>query len=195
MIKSLTFLDVSPYDLEFKTPYVLKNWTPSRYEEFKSEQIAEKRRTVQHYNGIGVPWGLMPIYIEKRTGTYLELQNEARWYSLTEKTWKSKSHFLKLLPDKENIFETKSIDQTIPINIIMTTKSDDQICLDKKLSRDSADCAYEIDANNYSIAQRLKLKDLSQNGQVVNCTLDQCSSDYFVTNGAEFTVSNLILIL
>lgn len=199
MVKSLTFIDVAPNDLEFKTPYILKKWTNTQYEEFKAEQIAEKKRTTQHYNGVGVPWGLMPLYIEQRTGLYLDLQNEARWYFLTEKTWKSKSHFLKLLSDKPNVFATKTINQSIPINLIMTSKSDNQViekvCADKKIAKDSAECLYEVEANQYSIAQRMKLKDLSLNGQVVNCTLDQCDSDYFVANGAEFTVSNLLSIL
>ena len=39
MIRSLIFLDVYPNNIEFKVPFILKNWTQTQYEQYKQDLL------------------------------------------------------------------------------------------------------------------------------------------------------------
>lgn len=78
----------------------------------------------------------------------------------------------------------------------MTVKSDDQIknliCKKRGYSFDSSECKYEIDSNNLSIGLRRQLYNLSTNGKIFNCTLDDCDLGYYTALGSNYTVDKLI---
>jgi hypothetical protein len=196
MFKSLTFLDVSPVDIEFKIKAELNNWTDSQTESYKQGEFAKRKSLFGLINGIGVPWGLMSIFTPPPKTYFSNLLDEIRWYFLTEKTWTTQEYFLPSVFSETDVFNTTKIDANIPINIIMTKKSDqqiiDQICTKNGYDKDSAQCRNEIESNRISVRERTKLKELSNTGELVNCEYDECELGYYVSNGANFTVNNLL---
>jgi len=198
MFKSLTFLDVSPVNIEFKIKGELNNWTDSQTESYKKSELAGRMSLFGIINGLGVPWGLMSIFAPTPKTYFANLLGEIHWYFLTEKTWTTQEYFLPLLLAEADVFSTIKIDANIPINVIMTKKSDqqiiDQICKKRGFSQDSAQCRDEIESNRISVRERTKLKDLSKLGKLVNCEYDDCELGYFVANGANYTVNILLSI-
>ena len=139
----------------------------------------------------------MSIFFPGLKTYYSEFNDEATWYFLTEKTWITQELFLKLIRNEVNYFETLKIDQSIPVNVLMSYKSDqqiiDQVCKKRNYASDSSDCVYEINSNKISIRERAKLVNLSTaGGKLINCTMDDCDLGYFVELGANFTVFNLV---
>jgi len=196
MVKSLTFLDVSPVNIEFKIKAELNNWTDSQTESYKQGEFAKRMSLFGLINGLGVPWGLMAIFTPPPKTYFANLLDEIRWYFLTEKTWTTQEYFLPSVFSEVDVFNTTKIDTNIPINIIMTKKSDqqiiDQVCKKNGFDKDSAQCRDEIESNRISIRERTKLKDLSNAGKLVNCEYDDCDLGFYVANGANYTVSNLL---
>jgi pimeloyl-ACP methyl ester carboxylesterase len=200
MVKSLTFLDVAPNDIEFKIPALLKNWTQSQLDEYKRQELASRLSLVKVINGLGVPLGLMSLFYPPTKTFVSELIDEATWYFLTEKTWITQEYFIKLMQRNEtttDYFETLKIDQSIPVNVLMTHKSDEQIveevCERKKYAPNSSECVYEINSNRISISERAKLVNLSTGGgKLVNCTMNECDLGFYVQLGANYTVYNLL---
>jgi pimeloyl-ACP methyl ester carboxylesterase len=197
MVKSLTFLDVAPANIEFKIPAELKNWTQAQVDDYKNKEFASRDALIKIINGLGVPWGLMSIFFPALKTYYSEFNDEATWYFLTEKTWITQEFFLKLIRNEIDYFETLKIDQSIPVNVLMSYKSDqqiiDQVCKKRKYASDSSECVYEINSNKISIRERAKLVNLSTaGGKMINCTMDDCDLGYFVELGANYTVFNLV---
>ena len=198
MVKSLTFLDAYPANIEFKVPFILKNWTQSQLEDYKNKEFASRQSLIKIINGLGVPWGLMSIFFPGSKTYFSDLSSEATWYFLTEKTWITQEFFLmRLLRNEVDYFETLKIDQSIPINVIMSRKSDQQIidlvCKKRNYASDSSDCVYEINSNKIMISEREKLVSLTTGGgKLISCTMDDCDQGYFVGLGANYTVYNLL---
>jgi len=199
MVKSLTFLDVAPNDIEFKIPALLRNWTQSQLDEYKRKELASRLSLAQVINGVGVPWGLMSLFLPATKTFFSELSDEATWYFLTEKTWITQELFLRLMQRNEtaDYFDTLKIDQSIPVNVLMTQKSDrqiiEEICERNKYAPNSTECVFEINSNRISISERAKLVNLSTGGgKLVNCTMNECDLGYFVHLGANYTVHNLL---
>ena len=99
----------------------------------------------------------------------------------------------------QSVFNLYTINQNIPINVILTNKTNQQIietiCKQKNYSPSSAECKYEINANNLLTSEKSKLLNLSKNGTLFECNLDDCNLGYFTGIGANYTVQKLISIL
>ena len=93
-VRSLTFLDVSPNGIEFYIPSVLNNWTEKQTNEYKQIQLSGRYAIFGIINTLGVPWGLMSIFIPV-SPPVSEFDGFLRWNFLTEKTWITQGlHFL-----------------------------------------------------------------------------------------------------
>lgn len=194
VFKSLTFLDASPTGIEFTIPATLKGWTDAQLKENKNKEYTSRKIWFNSVNGIGVPFGLIKSFFTSSPFS----SNEVNWNFQTEKTWITQEYFLPNIKDSKNVFETVKINDSIPINVIMTVKTDDQIknqvCKKNDFAFDSAECKYEIDSNNLSIKLRANLFSLGKAGTIFNCTSDECDLGYYVGKGAEYTVDKLLKI-
>ena len=108
-VKSLTFLDVAPNNIEFYVPFVLNNWSQSQLDGYKKSELNKRNQLFGLINGLGVPWGLMSLVLpvtKANAGKLTVFQNNfwflkcirffwidnafvdfVRWNFLTEKTW------------------------------------------------------------------------------------------------------------
>jgi hypothetical protein len=192
MVSSLTFLDVYPSRVEWITPKILKNWTEDQYNSYVKSDLAGRYSTFGIINGIGVPWGLMSIFVPKNSVYPESTANEVNWYFLTDKTWSTQEVFLQLLANETDPY-TAAINSSIKINNIMTVKSDQQIytkiCQPQNYALNSSNCQYEIQANQLSIIWR---QNLTKFDNIVNCSMDSCNLGYYVYEGANYTVQQLL---
>lgn len=191
MVYSITFLDVSPNLVEFIIPKILKNLTDSEYKNYFDNEIAGRYSLFRIINGLGVPWGLMSLFVPLGKSDPPEYRNEINWFMLTDKTWTTQYYLLgDALNDVDNY---TSLKPNITLNHIMTVLNDQQIvdkqCKPKKLDQSSADCQYEIQANKKLIELRLKLATYNT---VINCTLSDCSLGYYIFDNPKYTVDNLM---
>jgi hypothetical protein len=124
------------------------------------------------------------------------LTNLTKHIKIISKNFKLKEFYLGIAKDLISPFKRLSIDQNIPINIIMSKKSDQQIidnvCKKRNLDPNSSQCKYEIDSNRLSNSMKSDLLNLSKNGKLIECTQDECNLGYFVGLGANYTVEKLI---
>jgi pimeloyl-ACP methyl ester carboxylesterase len=88
-VTALTFLDSTPNGIEFDIPRILKNWSQSQYDEYKSSEIGSRFRLFSLINGLGVPWGLMSLLTPSSQSEtfYNRFSEQIRWSFLTEKSW------------------------------------------------------------------------------------------------------------
>lgn len=193
---SITFIDVVPGDVEIQIRKKIENWSDSQAEDYKKSLYSSRKATFSAINGLGVPFGLMAPFSPNYEPFFSELSDEVKWYFLTEKTWITQEYFLKSLL-KDNVFSTYKINQSIPINLITTVKSDDQIrenCKKNGFSTDSEKCKYEVDYNKELIKIRKDLQKLSSNGKLFECKSDECDLGFYVGKGASYTVDKLLEI-
>lgn len=147
-------------------------------------------------NGLGVPWGLMSLFVPLPKTIYSNLIYEQNWYFLTEKTWSTQAYLLPFVLKQNDIFQTVKINESIPINLISSFKTDQQVinqtCVAKKYAPDSTDCLYEINSNKLYLFEKERLVNLTLNGKIIRCSLDDCDQGYLVGLGANFTVNSLL---
>lgn len=192
MVRALVFLDVAPFQAEWKVPQMLKNWTQGEFDETVERDLASRAALLNVINGLGVPLGLMGLFMPPEKSYPDYLREERRWYFLTDKTWATQAHFLKQLQSEKNVFEQKLLGN-ISVSHLVTVKSDVQIekeiCKPRNLDED--DCAYEKKA--FQLMSEMKMG-LVGNQTIVKCTADECSLGYYVYDGPQFTVENLIYL-
>lgn len=87
MIHSIVFMDVYPIDIEFRTPYVLKNWTDQQYDDYKRKELASRNTLADLINVLAVPFGLMPIFLPRTEANPPNPVEEIRWLFLSDRTW------------------------------------------------------------------------------------------------------------
>ena len=192
MVKSLTFIDVMPNNMEFEIRKTLKNWSPDEMNEYKASVISSRKRYLNNMNGLAVPFGLTNSIIPEQLG-----QEEARWHQLTEKIWRTEKYFLPILSEASDIFKQVTINQSIPIDVIISYKTDEQIRKEKCLliSDNSAECLYEIEYNKKSIIERSELVNLSSSGQLIKCDFHNCNYEYLMSSvGSSFTAEKLVML-
>lgn len=196
MVHSMTFLDVAPARIEWTTQAVLKNLTAKQLDQLIAQDMRGRFTLVYLINSIGVPLGLLRYFLPVTDSYPVELMNEKRSFFLSEKTWITQRYFMDGLANQTDVFSTLTVKESIPINHIMTVKSNQQIinqvCAPRKLAPTSNECLYEQAANDYSIRQRKRLVNLTQNGRVYECALDECDLGFYVYNGPQFTVDALL---
>jgi pimeloyl-ACP methyl ester carboxylesterase len=197
MVKSLVFLDVYPNGIEFKVPFILNNWTHNQLEEYKLNELNRRNQLFNLINGIGVPWGLMNYFIPLPEIIYSNFVYESNWYFLTEKTWTTQSYFLPfVIKEQKNVFEEYKINNNITLNIISSFKTDKQIienvCNKNNYANNSSKCLYEINSNRLYTYEKEKLVNLTNNGIIIRCELNECDQAYFIGIGVNFTVNNLL---
>ncbi len=195
MVKSLVLLDAYPINIEFRAQQVLKNWTIEQYESSVAEAREQRLQIVNIINRVGVPFGLMGVLLPPSGAQPAQFQNEQRWYFLTEKTWISQTKYIdQMQPYPFDPFNS-TISDTIPVHMVLTTKSDkqvkEQICIPRGLEPDSADCQYEIKSNEYYIQAAQKMVP-ANGGKLIPCNLDACSQSYLIYEGPQFTVDALV---
>ena len=191
---SLTLIDAYPTGIEWTVPFVLKNWSNAQLIDYITRDLDSRFNLIYLINGLAVPFGIMNFFIPPNGND--EYSDERRWFFLTEKTWITQRWALEGLAKEEDVFSEKKIDQNIPINHIMSVKSDEQIietvCLPKKFSKISEECNYELRANRYLINVRKELTTLTKNGRIIECNQDACNQGYFVYEGVDFTIKALL---
>ncbi len=193
---SITLIDAYPTGIEWRTPYVLKKWSNDTLIKYVTDDMTKRFQLIFLINAFGVPLGLMNIFFPAQRSKWLPFADETRWFFLTEKTWITQRWYLENLVNETDVFSEKRLNSNIPINHIMSIKTDEQIvesiCLPNKMNASSDECQYEIEANQYMINVRKELVSLTENGQVYECTKSACNQGYFVSEGAEFTVDALL---
>ena len=93
MFDSIVFLDVYPIDIEFKTPYVLKNWTEAERDKYKYNTVSSRRNTLDLIDSLAVPFGFMQFFYPVPDRYPPERRAEMRWFFLTDRTWVRKKGF------------------------------------------------------------------------------------------------------
>jgi len=190
MVHSLAFLDVAPFQAEWKVPQMIKNWTQSEFDATVKRDLASRMVLINVINGIAVPFGLMAVFIPPEKSYPDYLRDERRWYFLTDKTWVTQAHFLKQMASDRDVFQAK-LPANISVSHFLTVKSDAQIekeiCRPRNLNVD--DCNYEKKA--FGMMTEMKMA-LVPNQTIVKCNEDACNLGYYVYDGPQFTVDNLI---
>ena len=195
---SLTLVDAYPTGIEWTVPFVIKNWSNKQLINYVSNDMDTRFKQTYLINALGVPLGLMKFFIhsESSNSSADEYANERKWFYITEKTWITQRWALDGLINEEDVFSERKLNREIPINHIMSVKSDEQIietiCVPNKLSKISEECSYEIRANRYMINVRKELTTLTENGKIVECEHKACNQGYFIYDGVEFTVKALL---
>lgn len=195
MVHSLVFLDAYPVNIEFSVQRELRNWTMEQYESNVWETRKQRLQIVDIINTIGVPFGLIAFLLPSSTTQPAQFQNEQHWYFITEKTWITQRKYIENMnPYPANPFNS-TISDSIPVHMILTTKSDEQvknqICKPRGLDPISEDCQYEIKSNQAYIqaAQNMVPRN---GGQLIPCTLDSCNQGYYIYDGSKYTVDTLL---
>lgn len=195
MVHSLVFLDVYPIEVDLKVASILNNWTEAQINYFKRKEFNAEKSKLNEINAVIVPFGFTDSLYE----TTHKYSNEINWFYSTEKMWATRRHFLPLAQEEQDIFETKKINASIQINLIVTYRTDDQIvkqvCEPKHYQANSTECLHEIKSNRLYTFEKEKLAKLSTNaGKVIRCDLNECAnqSRYLIDAGANFTAHKLI---
>jgi len=196
-VKSLTFLDVVPNNVEFSIKNKLSNFTEKEAEDYKNKEYSYRQTYSKLKNAFGVPWGIISFYVEPYKPFFSDLNDEIDWFSHTEKKSITENYFINIVKDRVSSFSSNVvINHTIPLNLIISKKSDEQIiqykCTPRKIDRNSEECKYEINSNRMLIQEKEKLSSLVPKSKLIECKLDECSVDYFLGAGANYTISILL---
>lgn len=83
------YLDVYPFDYEWKVQQYLKNLSDDAIAEVKSSALSHRLCLAQLIKGLACPWGILPAILPSN-GKYFppERYNEFHWFMLTDKTVK-----------------------------------------------------------------------------------------------------------
>jgi len=176
--------------LGLKIESILKKLTNADTKANSQKKLNERLRLLSFANSLGVPFGLMQYVISKE---YI-VNQEARWFYLTEKYWKAEDYYSKL-GIKSGVFGKAN--EAIPIRLFVTSRSDvqirDEVCKQKKIEFDSPECIYEIEFNRASIAERANLFGLNQTNVIKFFSEKKMDFDYLISIGAEITANNLLM--
>lgn len=191
LVKSLVFLDVYPDLVEFNVKRDLLNWTNQQYQQDMNLELAGRRNLINIINGLGVPWGIMPLFVPiTSNSTYRYEQN---WFFITEKTWGTQKYFLDLIGTgfSTDPYSTK-LNSSITINMVNTQHTKSYVIKNscKNIEEASDECQYQIKANKYYIDSQLDMVDRN-GGLVIGCTADECSQSYYVYQNTDYTASIL----
>ena len=200
MVGSLTFLDVAPNNIEFLIKNKLSNFSQSEANTYKDEVYASRQINLNLINGIGVPLGIVSLFEKSPKTFFNEFDDEIAWYYHTEKKWATQNYLLPLYKNLKSSFDTGLVvNKTMPLNVIMTFKTDEQIvehtCKPRKFDRNSTKCIYEINFNRMLQEEKSKLVNLTPQSKLIKCEQDECDTDFFVGQGANYTVFNLLNLL
>ncbi len=197
LIHSLVLLDAYDANEDWITHHTLKNWTRSQYDEWYLDQVGPRLTIVNIINSIGVPFGIIPMFLPVTKTWPPEYQNERQWFYYTEKTWITQKYFMDIMYKDQgvpNVFESETLNRTLPVHLIISAWNDTQVirnrCQPQGYLPDSDECRFLIDSNNISIDLKKKITNLN-GGSVTLCEMDECNLGYFVYDGPQFTVSAL----
>lgn len=194
MVHSLVFLDVYPVEIDLKIASILNNWTQSQFNHFRADEFNAKKSKLNEINAFRVPFNFMHDFYENID----RYSDEINWHYSNEKPWSTARFFLSFVQNEPDIFESIKINSSIPVNLIVTYRTDEQIikeiCLPKHYQANSSECLREINSNKLYTFEKEKLVNLSSNGQVIRCDLNDCKdhSRYLIDAGANFTTYKLI---
>jgi hypothetical protein len=196
MFKSITLLDTYPLKFEWTTPAVLKNWSDSELNGYINSDLAKRFQTIYSINALAIPFGVMAFFYPSSSFYPPYLTEEKNWFFLTEKTWTTQKYYLEQLAYEDDVFSTKKINKSIPINHVMSIKNDNQVinstCLPKNWDAQSVECQYEIKANRYSIIVRKNLTSLTNKGKIYECFETSCGQSFLVYDNPQFTAKALL---
>ena len=111
---SLVFLDVYPSGYEFQSQATLKNWTQAQLDQYKRQELASRSGLFRIINSIGVPFGLMSIFVPPYKTYFQDLSDEVNWYFRTAKTWTNQRAFLESAFNDKDALYTETIIPTKP---------------------------------------------------------------------------------
>lgn len=182
-MQKVILVDAFPTRLKWHAERVARNWSHIKFKEQIKKFIDKKNIQINLINAIGVPFGLVPSFLQSKN---FHFDPETNLLMLNEKIWSSEKMCLNQLLNQTN--------QVIDFNVfnfsishVITTKSNDQIyerlCAPKKQHNTSRYCLYEQQLNEYLINERKKM---TKNGQIYECNYNDCSFDYVVKNSKFF---------
>lgn len=145
-------------------------------------------------NGLGVPWGLMKVFVPPEKSWPENLRDERRWFMLTEKTWITQRWALEDLATEPDVYTRDKILDRISVSAIMSKWNDSQVerlkCQKNKL--DAEKCTYEKRLNDYMFKAK---NDLVTNGGIeAVCDEDECDQGFFVYLSPQYTVDRIMEI-
>ncbi|KAG2388515.1 hypothetical protein C9374_000679 [Naegleria lovaniensis] len=194
LVKSLTFLDVFPPGIEFTSIRDLKNLTQSQYEQYKSIDKQGRKTLLGIINGLGVPWGLMSIFVMENSKN--SNSKEIAFWMRTEKTWITQASQMDLYFSQDSSsFLKQSLASNITINLVISkhndtwVKTNNYVC--KTKGTESQDCAFEIEKNNYYMKSQLEIVPTLNGGTITYCTDDSCGLSYYTFINPSYTASTL----
>jgi len=138
----------------------------------------------------------MNMFVQLPKVKYSDFVYEIHWNFLSEKTWTTQAFLLPELKKQDNVFESLKINENIPINLVASFKSDEQVinttCVTKNYPSDSKECLREINSNRLYILEKENLVNLTRNGKIKRCTFNECNQAFLVGEGANFTVQAIL---
>ncbi|KAL9655690.1 hypothetical protein ABK040_004923 [Willaertia magna] len=189
MVYSLTFLDVYPDNIEFISERDLKNLTQLEYENFFNTEMARRQTLLRIINGIGVPWGLMPIFVPSGNSWPESLRAEKNWFFYTEKTWITQKYMLDTFTiNPKNYYLTPLPYSNITINLIATKHDDSYVKKNLCNHVSSEQCDYFIRSNNYYIEAQ---KNLLPFNSITYCSDDACNLGYYIYDNPRYSAKIL----
>jgi pimeloyl-ACP methyl ester carboxylesterase len=194
MVHSLVMLDVASDRVEWTIPSILNNFTDAQYNAYMNADLQSRYVLYSLINGLGVPWGLMGAIMNPSNFDWPpELKQERYWYMLTEKTWSTQLHWLRLFPTKSNAF-LLAVNSSIPVNLIITSWNDTQVindqCIKQGIAVTSDACNYAVKANRMMTDFKIKLVPLN-GGSISYCTDSVCDLGYYVFGKPDYTIAML----
>jgi hypothetical protein len=187
-------LDAYPPQIEWTSQRALKNWTDAQYDTEVKADLASRLSIFGIINGLGVPWGLMKIFMPAENSWPTDLRNERRWFMLTEKTWITQRWALEDLATEPDVYTRDNILDSITVSAIMSKRNDSQVerLVCKDMSPDSEKCQYEKRLNDYMFEAKKKL--IKNGGLEMICAEDECGQGYFVYESPQYTVDKILEI-
>ncbi|KAL9652485.1 hypothetical protein ABK040_000057 [Willaertia magna] len=189
MVYSLTFLDVYPDNIEFISERDLKNLTQPEYENFYNREMAGRQALLRIINGLGVPWGLMPIFVPSGNSWPESLREEKNWFFLTEKTWITQKYMLDTFTiNPKNYYATPLPNSNITVHLIATKHNDNYVKKNRCNNVSSEKCDYFIRSNNYYIEAQ---KNMLSFNSVTYCSDDACNLGYYIYDNPRYSAKIL----
>ncbi|DBA04359.1 TPA: hypothetical protein N0F65_002121 [Lagenidium giganteum] len=177
-IHSLVFLEVYPEDVEFFVEQRVNNWTDKETISYRDIDLAGRQSLLGIINFVGVPLGLMKIFILQANTTPPSLAPEMQWYMLTDKTWTNQQFYLADI-QTVSMYEP-SVFEKYP---------DSAAECDKRVRRNAVFNEYKLGLLKYSGNRSASV--------MVNCTMDKCDMDWanprFTTDAIEHIYAGVTL--
>jgi hypothetical protein len=85
---SLTLIDAYPAGIEWKLPFVIKNWSNKQMINYITSDMESRFKQILLINAISVPFGLISFFVPSMNSSRTDEYANERWWSyFSEKPW------------------------------------------------------------------------------------------------------------